>query len=153
MAACHNQKNWFVPFTDSVAGLSAEQAKWNRTDGHSVWQIVNHLIFWNEKWLIRFRGDVPAKMEGENSDTFRVESLSDELWQSTVNKFESILSEWEQRLKAADESMLSSEAFEGYGGTWYEVFTQTTIHNAYHVGQIVAIRKQQGSWNSDIGVK
>jgi inosine/xanthosine triphosphate pyrophosphatase family protein len=92
-------------------------------------------------------------MEGENSGTFSENSLSNDTWQNTVIKFENILSEWEQRLKAADDSVLSHEAFEGFGGNWYEVFAQTTIHNAYHIGQIVTIRKQQGSWNSDNGVK
>lgn len=48
LAATHNQKNWFVPFKNAVAGLNAGQAAWKDSSGnHSVWGLVNHLIFWN----------------------------------------------------------------------------------------------------------
>lgn len=153
MSACYNKKNWFVPLTDALAGLSFENALWNNGSGnHSIWQIVNHLIFWNERWLMRFRGEVPPKMEGENSETFTQEQ-NDNNWKQSEKKLFEVLNKWEERLKQADEDLLKNEAFPGYGASWYEVFAQMTIHNAYHSGQIVYIRKQQGSWDSGNGVK
>lgn len=153
MAACHNQKNWFVPLNDALAGLTAELASWKDGSGnHSIWQLVNHLIFWNERWLIRFRGEVPAKMEGENSETFGT-SGSENDWKQSVQKLDEILTEWETRLKGMDDDLLKKEAFAGYGDSWIAMLTQTTIHNAYHIGQIVTLRKLQGSWNPEQGVK
>jgi uncharacterized damage-inducible protein DinB len=153
MAACHNQKNWFVPVSDALAGLTAEQASWNDgDDNHSIWQIVNHLIFWNERWLMRFRGEVPPKMEGENSGTFSGAGSEGE-WKKTVKKLDEVLTEWETRLKETGDDVLEREAYEGYGDSWLAMLTQTTIHNAYHIGQIVTLRKQQGSWNPEQGVK
>src|SRR4030095_3515247 len=153
MASCHNQKNWFVPLSDALAGLTAEQASWNNGDeNHSIWQIVNHLIFWNERWLMRFRGEVPQTMEGENSGTFSGAGRKDE-WRNSVKKLDEVLTEWETRLKETDDKDLEKEAYQGYGGTWFEMLTQTTIHNSYHIGQIVHLRKQQGSWNPEQGVK
>jgi hypothetical protein len=50
------------------------------------------------------------------------------------------------------DEILDKEAFPGYEGSWYDMFAQMTIHNAYHIGQIVHLRKQQGSWNQAQGV-
>ena len=151
MAACHNKKNWFVPVSDAVSGLRAEQAVWNAgTENHSVMQIVNHLIFWNGRWLVRFKGGIPEKMEGENSATFTGDKNT---WEEALDKLDKILSLWEEVLKKAGETKLQGEAFKGFGDNWYSVLTQITIHNAYHIGQIVTIRKQQGSWNNEAGVK
>ena len=37
--------------------------------------------------------------------------------------------------------------------TWAPEIARIGTHNAYHVGQIVFVRKLQGSWNPDKGVK
>src|SRR6187455_116105 len=91
--ATHNQKNWFVPFNDSVANLTAKDAAWKDSSGnHSVWGIVNHLSFWNSRWLIRLKGKVPPKMEIENSETFTDGKPDEDAWKSSVNKLDEILS-------------------------------------------------------------
>jgi hypothetical protein len=28
-----------------------------------------------------------------------------------------------------------------------------SMHNAYHIGEIIAVRKEHGTWNPDLGVK
>jgi hypothetical protein len=30
---------------------------------------------------------------------------------------------------------------------------RVAMHNAYHIGEIVMVRKEQGSWNPETGVK
>jgi uncharacterized damage-inducible protein DinB len=153
MASCRNQKNWFVTVNDALAGLSPEQASWrNESENHSIWQIVNHLIFWNERWLIRFKGIIPPKMEGGNNETFENKKGSSEQWKLAVKKLDDLLGEWETELMMAEDSKLSAEPFPGSGGQWMDVLTQIPVHNAYHIGQIVNIRKQQGSWDSKQGV-
>src|SRR5579884_4289582 len=67
----HNQKDWFVPVSVAVAGLTPEQASW--TDGkgnHSVGQLANHLLFWNRRALMTLKGEKPAKFNGNNDETF-----------------------------------------------------------------------------------
>ena len=153
MASCRNQKNWFVPMYDALAGLTAEQASQrDESENHSVWQIVNHLIFWNERWLVRFKGVTPPKMEGGNNETFGNQKRNENDWRQAVKKLDDVLSEWETELMMAEESKLLSEPFENFGGEWIDVLTQIPIHNSYHIGQIVHIRKQQGTWDSNQGV-
>jgi hypothetical protein len=36
--------------------------------------------------------------------------------------------------------------------TWLESISSITLHNAYHIGQIVTIRKMQGSWSKEQGL-
>ena len=153
LKATYNQKNWFVPFCDSVAGLTAEQAAMKDSSGnHSVWGIVNHLIFWNGRWLTRLNGGEPEKMEIDNNATFIEDGTDDEKWQLSVKKLDEISSAIIDKIQSSDDTFLSSEAFPGYNASWYEMLTQMTIHNAYHIGQIVHLRKQYGNWNPAIGV-
>jgi uncharacterized damage-inducible protein DinB len=153
LEATHTQKNWFVPINDAIAGMTAEDAARKDTTGsHSVWELVNHLIFWNGRWLTRLRGEVPPEMKTENSGTF-VNGIADESgWQEACRRLENICSEIEEQVKALSDEDLDKEAFPGYGGSLAEVFCQMTIHNAYHSGQIVLQRKQQGSWDTQQGV-
>jgi uncharacterized damage-inducible protein DinB len=139
---------------EALSGLTPQQALWlDSTESHSIWQIVNHLIFWNDRWLHRFKGDNLPKMEETNEETFVVKNGNIEQWQISIKKLDEILDEWEKELTNADETKLNNEAFNDYEDSWYDVIMQITIHNAYHIGQIVNLRKMQGSWKAEQGVK
>ena len=154
MAACHNLKCWFVPVSDALGGLSHAQA--SETDGsenHSIWQLVNHLIFWNQRWLSKFNGITPPKMKGSISETFGSETGTSKEWEVAVNELDVLLSDWESAVRSSDEEKLGQDAANDEGASWYEILNHITIHNAYHIGQIVSARKRQGSWGADQGVK
>lgn len=139
----HNDKDWFVPANVAVAGLTPEQASW--TDGkgnHSVGQLTVHLIFWNEEQLAKFRGEQPAKFSGDNNETFN--SFDSKKWTAAVKELDDVLTALEKEVEAMDDKKLES---------WASNIAHIGAHNAYHVGQMVYIRKQQGSWNPDNGVK
>lgn len=139
----HDQKDWFVPASTAIEGLTAEQAKW--TDGkgnHSIGQLVNHLVFWNTQELAKFRGETPPKFSGNNDETFN--SFDTKQWDSTVKQLDQVLTEWEHAVEAADEKKIEA---------WASTIAHIGTHNAYHIGQIVYIRKLQGSWDPSKGVK
>jgi uncharacterized damage-inducible protein DinB len=50
----------------------------------------------------------------------------------------------EQLVEQADDAALSKMA---------PAISHVSTHNAYHTGQILYVRKLQGSWNPDNGVK
>src|ERR1700685_4451568 len=80
----HDQKDWFVPISVAVEGVTLEQAKW--TDGHgnhSIGQLISHLAFWNARALEQFKGEKPAPYSGNNDETFN--SFDSESWTATVN--------------------------------------------------------------------
>jgi uncharacterized damage-inducible protein DinB len=139
----HNQKEWFVPANTAVEGLTAEQATW--TDGkgnHSIGQLTNHLIFWDSEELAKFKGETPQKNSGDNNETFN--SFDSKQWNAAVQQLDKVLTDWEKAVEAADETKLKD---------WYSVIAHIGAHNAYHIGQIIYVRKEQGSWNPEKGVK
>jgi len=139
----HNKKDWFVPVNTAVEGLTADQAKW--TDGkgnHSVGQLANHLLFWDEHELARFKGEKPQAYNGNNDETFN--DFDAKKWNETVKNLDAVLTDWEKAVEAADDQKLAA---------WASSIAHVGAHNAYHVGQIIFVRKEQGVWNPENGVK
>lgn len=139
----HNVKDWFVPANVAVAGLTADQANW--TDGkgnHSVGQLTYHLLFWDRDELAKFKGEPPPKFSGKNDDTFY--NFNKAEWDQNVKQLDEVMTEWEKAVEAADDAKLAK---------WAEGIANVAAHNAYHIGQIVYVRKEQGSWNPENGVK
>ena len=139
----HNKKDWFVPINDALAGLTPEQANWKDGSGnHSVGQLATHLIFWNSRELANFKGEKLEKFNGNNDETFT--KFDKNSWTEIVKKIDILQTDWEKAIENADEEKLKS---------WYETIANISTHNAYHTGQIIFVRKLQGSWNAEKGVK
>jgi uncharacterized damage-inducible protein DinB len=139
----HNQKEWFVPANTAVEGLTPEQASWRDGKGnHSIGQLANHLVFWNQEELAKFKGEPPVKFSGNNDETFN--NFDSKKWAATVQQLDQVLTDWEKAIEAADDKKLES---------WYSIIAHIGTHNAYHIGQIIYIRKLQGSWDPEKGVK
>jgi len=139
----HNTKDWFVDAITAVAGLTAEQARWKDNSGnHSVGQLANHLIFWNQQELANLKGETPAKFDGNNDETFN--SFDSAKWAATVQQLDQVMKDLESAVQAADDKKLAE---------WASTIAHIGTHNAYHIGQIVFVRKLQGSWDPEKGVK
>ena len=142
LRSTHNQAEWFVPANTAVEGLSAEQASW--TDGkgnHSVGQLAVHLIYWNRRNLARFRGE-PQEKFTNNDETFT--RFDAKQWTETVRQLDDAMTQWEKAVESADEDKLKA---------WYSTIGRVATHNAYHIGQIIYVRREQGSWDPEKGVK
>ena len=140
----HNKQEWFVPVVQAISRLTPQQAMWKEgTANHSIGQLVNHLIFWNQQQLSKFKGEKSAAFSGNNDETFEA-SFDQKSWAAAVQKLDEILTEMEKIIGAADDSKLQSLSSD---------IAHISTHNAYHTGQILYIRKQQGSWDASKGVK
>lgn len=153
-SAAFDEENWFAPLTASIKGLTSEQAMWTEgSSNHSILQIITHLIFWNERYLQRFTGGSVPEMKGDNDSTFIGKDNSDEKWKNAREKLNKVMNDLKDAINNADESKLESSPFKDSSDSWYSVIANINIHNAYHTGQIVYIRKLQGSWSDEYGVK
>ena len=142
LRSTHNKAEWFVPANTAVAGLTSEQAAWKDAKGnHSVGQLANHLVFWNMQSLAKFKGEQPAKFSGNNDETFNFDSKD---WDATVKKLDSVLTELEKVVEGANEKQLNQ---------WASTIAHIGTHNAYHIGEMVYVRKEQGVWSPENGVK
>lgn len=139
----HNEKDWFVTIDGAVEGLTAEQAGWKDGSGnHSVGQLTNHLLFWNRRELAKFKGEPEEKYSGNNDETFN--NFDAKKWSDTVKHLDDVMNQLEKLVETADEKKLES---------WASEIAHIGTHNAYHVGQMIFVRKLQGSWNPERGVK
>ena len=139
----HNVKDWFVPANNAVEGLSAEQASWKDESGnHSIGQLAAHLVFWNTQQLAKLKGETPPSFSGDNNETFN--SFDAAKWAETVRALDRVMTEIEQLVERADDRTIAS---------WASGVAHIGTHNAYHVGQILSIRKARGWWDPEKGVK
>lgn len=139
----HNQKDWFVPVSVALDGVTAEQANWKDKSGnHSIGQLAYHLLFWDSEQLAKFKGETPAKFSGDNEETFN--NFDSKKWSETVQKLDQLLTSWEKAIEAADNNKIAE---------WADNLQKINAHNAYHIGQIVYVRREQGSWDAAKGVK
>ncbi|MGI8438060.1 MAG: DinB family protein [Chthoniobacterales bacterium] len=146
----HDKAEWFTPTKAAVAGLTAEEAKWvpKNAEGkldpkanHSTGMLAYHLVFWNENALARLRGEKPAS-PADNNETFN--DFDAAHWDDIVQRLDKVMQNLEAEVEKMPEEKLAQEA---------QTISHISTHNAYHTGQILYVRKLQGSWNPDNGVK
>ncbi len=143
LRSTHNKKEWFVPVSVALDSVSVEQAKWSDGKGnHSIGQLAYHLWFWNAQELAKLKGEKPAAFSGNNEETFN--NFDAKTWAETVQKLDKVLTDMETVIEGMDDAKLA---------TWANEIAHTGTHNAYHIGQIVVLRRQQGSWDPEKGVK
>ncbi len=139
----HTNSNWFVCANVAVAGVTAEQANWKDGKGnHSVGQLAYHIWFWNQRNLQRLKGEEAGKYSGNNDETF--DKFDAKSWSETVQKLDTVMTDLEKLVENADDAKLKAMA---------TTIANINAHNAYHIGEIVMVRKEQGSWDASKGVK
>jgi uncharacterized damage-inducible protein DinB len=139
----HDKEDWYVPASIAVAGLTADQANWSPGHGgHSVGQLAYHLWFWDARALEQFNGQKPAAFDGNNDETFN--NFNPAQWDDLVKKLNQVMSDWETAVQNADDAKLAANA---------SLIAHVGAHNAYHLGQILYVRKLEGVWDPSKGVK
>jgi uncharacterized damage-inducible protein DinB len=140
-----NDPSWYLPFSDSVANLSEEEAFWKpNRDSHSIAEIVQHLLYWNETWQTRYKKShvdaVPSL--GNNNESFLIKE--NEKFFEMKERLLEVLLHWQELLS---EVVVESDA-NGFPvpAKWWEILSNVTTHNAYHIGQIIYIRKLRGNF-------
>ena len=89
----------------------------------------------------------------ENSETFAAaENASEDDWKSEIERFETVMCDWRNVLESADESKFEQAVSAKNQSPWAEVVGLINTHNSHHAGQIVILRKLQGSWDASKGV-
>jgi DinB superfamily len=150
LRSTHNKAEWFVPVNTAIAGMTPEQARWiPKSEGpnnpapedHSVGMIVYHLLYWNTHALAQLKGEKVPPPTSDNNETFNKFDATS--WPDTVKKLDENLTALEQLVESADDAKIAAIA---------PTIAHISTHNAYHTGQIIMIRKLQGSWDPKKGV-
>ena len=87
------------------------------------------------------RGEKPAN-PNNNAETFN--DFDAAHWNDIVQRLDLVMKNLETELEKMPEEKLTKAA---------PTISHISTHNAYHTGQILYVRKLQGSWNPANGVK
>lgn len=140
------REDWFPHLQMALNGVTAEQAKWSPEGeaGNTIWGIVNHLIYYKERFLQLLQGEKPDFSAQNNTATFDLDESTEEQWQATLQRLQDIHNGFVQYLKTKTEDDFEKPLLKtsNTGLTIQSIL----LHDAYHTGQIVLLRKLQGSW-------
>ena len=111
---------------------------------HSCWQILGHIIFWQELMLEALRKSEKVAWPKNNEPSWATKVTAKEKdWNDLVERFKTGLDE---ALKMT-ENIESQETLPAWPKVpAYQALMVFGQHNAYHIGQLVATRQALGYW-------
>ncbi len=128
-----------VSIFDTLKGISAEQAAKKITPHwNSIWEIVNHIIYWRLNVLKRVHGEVIVSPE--NNYFEKISDTSEAEWKNTLKRLEDSQQQWIAFLKKFRERDFEN-IYKNNGLSYYEHVHGIIQHDAYHLGQIVLLAK------------
>jgi uncharacterized damage-inducible protein DinB len=119
---------------------------------HSIWQLVGHMNFWMAYELKRIRSENPVYPR-HASESWPADAAppSEEEWRKTIALFRDLLAEL-ATLAGSPPDRLSAEVGATHpdhtkrSSSLRAVLWQTLVHNSYHIGQVVMMRRALGTW-------
>lgn len=137
-----------VSFDTAVQGIAA--ADRGRTPAglaHSPWQLLEHLRL-TQRDILDFCRD-PGYVEPGSMEEYWPPSASppsEAAWEESIAAFRRDREEL-KRLAADTSIDLYARIPHGTGQTYLRELVLVADHTAYHVGQLVAVRRALGSWS------
>ncbi|CAM3816461.1 DinB family protein [Mesobacillus thioparans] len=144
----YHENEWFASMDQALQGVIAAEAAWTSSGiSNSIWQIVNHLIFWNEDVIHRIKGTENSHKAEDNEETFANSGdPEDEIeWARTVERLNKVMNQLKTVIAELDDEKLKAP----YAADRYSIerlLSNIMMHDTYHLGQIVLLRKLQSSW-------
>ena len=127
-----------VTVLGELSSVTAKQASIKPEGMNSIWQIVNHMISWRKALITRVKGK--AVKYSDNNFISEIKVKSPKAWKETINKFRKSQRDIISFLQKSDDILLETvSSTSGY--TYYELVEAILIHDSYHLGQIVLIKK------------
>ena len=139
------KESWYAPFKHAIEGLTAEQAIWKPFGEatKTIWENVNHLIYYKERLAANLEGrEWPHNLDGNETFYLTDQSNDDKEWKKVVERSEIAQRKLRQVLSTISDQELDQNSLE-------RKLLDIMLHDAYHTGQIIQLRKMQGSWPSN----
>ncbi|MDN4067320.1 DinB family protein [Paenibacillus vini] len=147
-----DREEWIVPLSVALQSVTVEQAEWTPPGGgNSIRETVNHINYYNKRILNRLKNipSVPGVQTNEETFSNLEHPAGAEGWIATLAETERTAYELRQAISGLKDSDLQAPYSDKSGEVKLgEELSRWLLHDAYHAGQIVLIRRQQGSWRS-----
>jgi hypothetical protein len=125
-------------------GLTHEQAIQQVIgDDYSSWEILYHIVYWQEMALDLIRGAEVDWKEAMKKDWPSEDLQKEQEWGTLVERFKTATTTYTDLLEEVD---LTTPVKSLRDAPTLKAFVIIAQHNSYHLGQIVMNRKAQGSW-------
>jgi uncharacterized damage-inducible protein DinB len=138
-------EGWYPPLKAALKDVDFQQANW-RPEGkasHTIAELVNHLLYYKRRFLFRLEKKSWASQAGTNDETFLSNDSTAETWASDLEELRKIHQQIKTALVGLEDNDLDVPLPETpVGGQ----VVSLVMHDAYHTGQIILIRKLYGSW-------
>lgn len=138
-----DKENWYAPLKAAIEGLTAKEASF-RPPGEatkSIWENVNHLIYYKERLVATLEGKEWTRIDGNDTFFITKQTEDDGDWYLTIDRAENVHNKLKGILREMSSEELKENALES---NLIDIF----LHDAYHTGQIMLLRKMQGLWPS-----
>lgn len=143
-----HENEWFASMDQALHGVTAAEAAWTSSgNSNSIWQIVNHLVFWNEDVIHRIKETENPRKAEDNEVTFgNPGDPEDESgWTETVQRLNEVMSNLKGVIAELNDEKLKAP-YAANSNSIERLLSNIMMHDTYHVGQIVLLRKLQSSW-------
>jgi len=127
-----------VNIMDTLKDLTSSQAAKKIDHLNTIWQIVNHVIAWRETNLQRLKSQLPPAPA--NNFFEEIKDTSEKEWRTTLNKLERSQYNILFFISSSKDSMLE-KIYTPNDFTYYEHLQGILQHDAYHLGQIILLKK------------
>lgn len=128
-----------VNLVSTLDGITAKQAyKRVLPNCNTIWEITQHMIAWRNNVLKRVKGktiQTPA-----NNYVEKVKDHSAKAWKATVQKLAGSQKKWMHFLHTTNPGSFE-KIYPVNGMTYYEHIQGILQHDAYHLGQLVLLKK------------
>jgi DinB superfamily len=134
-----------VTLQDSLKNLPAElRGVKPENMPYSIWQLVEHIRI--AQWdMLRFCKDAEHKALKWPDDYWPKEALpeNDDAWNGSLTQINDDLDEF---IELMEHSELYQKLPHGDGQSILREALQIADHNAYHIGEIITLRRMLGAW-------
>jgi len=118
-------------------GVDAASAGKQLPGIHSIWQLVQHMAFWEDVGRRRFSGPFDPDLAGNFPPASKLDESS---WRETLAEFRSSNADFREELSKLDPARLDELTPGGQCSFLYEA-ASVIQHHVYHAGQIVLLKK------------
>jgi uncharacterized damage-inducible protein DinB len=132
---------WHGPsLRELLEGVTAEQAAARPIVGaHSIWELVNHIIAWEQITKRRLEGD-PVNDVPDEVNFPPVVDTGEQAWQTALESLAASNQSLRDSIKQIDDAKLEEMAA-GQSYSNYAMLHGVIQHDLYHAGQIALLKK------------
>jgi len=138
-------EGWYPPLKAALKDVDFAQSTWKPAGkaSHTIGELVNHLLYYKRRFLFRMEKKTWSSKASTNDETFLSKNSTAETWASDVDELRKVHQQIKIALLELNDNELDVPLPETpVGGQ----VVSLVMHDAYHTGQIILIRKLYGSW-------